>query len=136
MLVSRKKYFELINKPTPLTPEEQKQVEEFENTLISIQENKEYAPDPAFRISQTYKEQIDFLNNVKSLNPNQQGALDRSASILELSSRKEQKKEQGQRLVLKQEKQYQRAGYMNATILIFVVFNFAFLIAALLLIAR
>ena len=111
-MVSRKTYSNLINQEEVLNEEETNKVIEFDS-------------------------QIAFLESLKERNGNQSNALERSSKIISIESKLEErrkKEELKEENILKLTRTKQRrAGYTNASVIIFVVLNLGFLIAALLL---
>lgn len=137
-MISRKTYGNLINQEKVLKEEEKNKVIEFENYIKDIKRYKEYTPNPfTEEVSNGYDNQIAFLESLKERNVTQNDALDRSTKIIPIESKLEErrkKEELENEYVLKLTRSKQkRAGYTNASVIIFVVLNLGFLLAALLL---
>ena len=132
-MLTRSEMKEAINQPQPLNETEKENVKQQEEFIRNAIYYSKYTPPETQGI-------VEFLKSLKEMNPesfniNQQEALSRGENVLKTptkDARKAREQEQSLRLVRKQER---RAGYMNATIIIFVVANFGLLIAALLLIS-
>ena len=137
-MISRKTYGNLINQEEVLKEEEKNKIIEFENYIKDIKRYKEYTPIPfTEEVSNRYDNQIAFLESLKERNVNQNDTLNRSTKIIPIESkleerRKKEELENENVLRLTRSKQ-KRAGYTNASVIIFVVLNLGFLIAALLL---
>ena len=137
-MISRKTYSNLINQEEVLKEDETNKVIEFENYIKDIKRYKEYTPNPfAEEVNNGYDNQIAFLESLKERNGNQSDALERSTKIIPIESkleerRKKEELENENVLKLTRSKQ-KRAGYTNASVIIFVVLNLGFLLAALLL---
>lgn len=137
-MISRKTYSNLINQEEVLKEEETNKVIEFENYIKDIKRYKEYTPNPfTEEVNNGYDNQIAFLESLKERNATQNDALDRSTKIIPIESkleerRKKEELENENVLKLTRSKQ-KRAGYTNASVIIFVVLNLGFLLAALLL---
>lgn len=137
-MISRKTYSNLINQEEVLKEDETNKVIEFENYIKDIKRYKEYTPNPfAEEVNNGYDNQIAFLESLKERNATQNDALDRSTKIIPIESkleerRKKEELENENVLKLTRSKQ-KRAGYTNASVIIFVVLNLGFLLAALLL---
>ena len=139
-MLTRSEMKEAINQPQPLNETEKENVKHQEEFIRNAIYYSKCSPPETQGIVGDYKREIQFLKSLKEMNPesfniNQQEALSRGENVLKTptkDARKAREQEQSLRLVRKQER---RAGYMNATIIIFVVANFGLLIAALLLIS-
>lgn len=137
-MVSRKTYSNLINQENVLNEEENNKIIEFENYIKDIKRYKEYTDTPfTEEVSNGYDSQIAFLEGLKERNGNQNDALGRSTKIIPIESKLEErrkKEELKEENILKLTRTKQRrAGYTNASVIIFVVLNLGLLIAALLL---
>ena len=137
-MVSRKTYSNLINQEEVLNEEETNKIIEFENYIKDIKRYKEYTATPfTEEVINGYDSQIAFLESLKERNGNQSDALERSSKIIPIESKLEERRKKEE---LKEENilnltrtKQRRAGYTNASVIIFVVLNLGFLIAALLL---
>lgn len=137
-MVSRKTYKNLINQEEVLSEEETNKVIEFEDYIKDIKRYKEYTATPfTEEVSNGYDSQIAFLESLKEINANQSDALERSPKIISIESKLEERRKKE---ALKEENilkltrtKQRRAGYTNASVIIFIVLNLGFLIAALLL---
>lgn len=139
---TRKKYGELFTKQSPLTEEEQRSMLEFENFIKNSKKYAPYTSEVNKEIVMNYEHEIAFLESLASENQNENtkraiavGKQLRNVESIEDVKIKqeitEQKKEQ--ELELKLQK---RAGYTNASILIFVIFNLGIFLASLLLMLK
>ncbi len=138
---TRKTYGELFTKPT-LTPLEETKVTEFESY---IKFSKIYGPyiSPGNQdIVNTYDREIKFLQGLQDTekNPNIQERISVGETLMTIIPKDEQKrleneeqKNKEQALQLKLDK---RAGYMNASILIFVICNLGLFLATFLLMLK
>ena len=138
---SRKTYGELFTKPS-LSQEENNKIIEFERY---VEKSKKYAPYlSAFNqeVVQTYVREILFLESLKEeeKNDNIKARIqvgERNQKIISLDDEKrqrvEEQRQKEQNLQLKLDK---RAGYMNASILIFVICNLGLFLATFLLMLK
>ncbi len=128
-MISEKKYISLITKSTPLTMEEQKQVQEFEKMLYYGKKYQEEITSPEFtQIANNYEHQIEFLSTLTETEKNQniQNALKDHQQIQNQITNIETKKQQQEEQAMKLERKLQsgfekRAGFTNASIIIFFV---------------
>lgn len=135
MLPSKTEYKKIIHQEESLTNEEKEKINNFENYILR---SKEYAPfltKENLEIVQNYEKEISFLESLKERNQNQQEAIQRSKQLLSTLSLEEQnqkkQKEWQKREFQIQNKQQTSAGYLNATILIYITINLGLMIAGL-----
>ncbi len=135
---TRKEYFELLSKPD-LTEQEQQKILQFEEFIRTSKEYEPYISPFNQEIVANYEREISFL---ASLNENETNETSKQAvqrgkeisKIISFEEQKRQKREQEEQLSLKRALYEQKkAGYTNASILLFVVFNLGLFLAAILL---
>lgn len=135
---SRKTYGELLTKPI-LTEEEQKKVIEFEEFLTKSKEYAPYLNDFTKEVVRSYEHEINFLNGLleEQKNDNIKRTIEKGEKIISMPSKLDQKQKEEARIEEKvltlQKRKEKRAGYTNASILIFIVCNLGLFLAALLL---
>ena len=136
-MISRKTYGNLINQEEPLDTSAENKLIEAEDFFMNAKTYTGYVPYTAEEASNQYEKQIAFLESLKERNVNQEKAVQRGHKIFsiipkieERRKKEELEKENVLRLTRSSQK---RAGYTNASIIIFIVLNIGFLIAALLL---
>ena len=138
-MISRKTYSNLINQENPLNASEESNVIEAEDFFKNAKKYTGYVPYTAEEASNQYEKQIAFLESLSAndRNENQEKAVQRGDKIFSIipkieERRKKEELESENVLKLTRSKQ-KRAGYTNASVIIFVVLNLGFLLAALLL---
>ncbi len=132
---SRRTYFDAMEKTNP-TEEDKKKVVEFQNYIALFKRYQEYAPFLAQEITDDYHQKIEyFKNSHESKYDNLLKQDQELQKIVSMAQLREEKREKdlvySRKLVQKKEA---RAGFTNASILIFVVFNLGLFLASLLLI--
>lgn len=138
---TRKTYGEWFTKPS-LTKEESLKVHEFEQY---IEASKKYAPFTSEfnrEVVATYEQEIEFLRGLseseKNANINERIQVgDKLADVVSLEEQRQikasQEKKKAEALQLKLDR---RAGYTNASILIFVICNLGLFLALVLLMLK
>lgn len=140
-MLTREEYAANLNKKQPLSELEKEQLKETNEFIKNAKRYEKYTSDLTQEIVNDYGREIAFLNSLKdtnptSLTPEEQETLRLGNEAFQTLSREEQRAREDELTLRLTQKKNTHAGYMNATILIFVVLNFGFLIAALLLIAQ
>ncbi len=136
---TRKKYGELFTKPTPWTEIEQQNVLEFENFIKNSKEYRDYTNEQNKRIVSDYDHEIAFLESLsdEQKNDNIKRTIAVGKNMQQIISIEDEylkqqfiAQEKEKALELKLQK---RAGYTNASILIFIICNLGFFLAFMLL---
>ena len=122
-MLTREEYAANLNKKQPLSELEKEQLKETNQFIKNAHYYEKYTSNITQEIIHDYGREIAFLNYLKDTNPNSLSREEQRARADELALKLTQKKNT-------------HAGYMNATIVIFVVLNLGFFLAALLLIAQ
>lgn len=135
MLPSKTEYKNLINKQQALTEEEKQKVTHFENYILRSKQQEPYITEENLEIVHNYEKEISFLESLKERNQNQTEAIKRSEKIIPIISYEVQKQqlqeEQQRKETMAKKKQQTNAGYLNATILIYITINLGLMIAGL-----
>jgi len=133
-------YKNLINKSTPLTLEEQQKVKWFEDYIKLKKYCDPYGPVASEKIENDYEHEMAFLNTLKERNQNQENALQNSATVNQTLSfdevRKQALQKEEQLTLSRKLNQEKKAGYMNASIILFLVLNLGLFFAGMLLLLK
>ncbi len=135
---SRKTYGELLTKPD-LNEEEQEKILEFEKFITNAKKYEPYTNDYTKNIIRSYEHEIEFLKGLQEheKNENIKRTIQNGEQITSITSildqRIQKKEEKEQQIYTLQKRKEKRAGYLNASILIFIVSNFGLFLAAILL---
>lgn len=140
-MLTREEYAANLNKKQPLSELEKKQLKETNQFIKNAHYYEKYTSNITQEIVHDYGREIAFLNYLKDTNPNsltsdQQEAWQQGNEAFQTLSREEQRARADELALKLTQKKNTHAGYMNATIVIFVVLNLGFFLAALLLIAQ
>jgi len=139
---TRKKYGELFTKPDIWTEEEEKSIHEFESFIRHAKEYSPYINETTEEIISNYDHEIEFLQSLHpdALNENMKRTIKKGQELKNIISfeeqkqrKEEQERQKEERLQLKLQK---RAGYTNASILIFVICNLGLFLATILLMLK
>ncbi len=138
---SRSTYRRAMENPNP-TEEEKRQVLEFQEYLKLKREQNDYAPPISNEIERDYRHEMEYLKSLQEMNPNThyEEILKKDQEILNKPSKLEMRNIQMQKeeeLSLKRTlSREKKAGFTNASILIFVVLNLGLFLATLLLLYK
>lgn len=140
-MLTREEYSTNLRKKQPLSEPEKAALKETNQFIQQAKLYEKYTSNITQEIVNDYGREIAFLNSLKDTNPNsltydQHEALRLGNEAFQSLSKEEQRAYESELSLRLTQKKNTHAGYMNATILIFVVLNFGFLIAALLLIVQ
>lgn len=135
-MLSEQEYVSLITKDRPLTKEEQAKIVQFETFIARSITHKEDITSPKVNaITHDYEEQMAFLQSLGNDNPNTQQAINNYHETL---NKEEQKIIKFDAALTRTKKINQgfdtRAGFTNASIIIFLVLLLGILLSVGLLV--
>ena len=127
----------MINKEQGLTEEEKEKVLHFENYLLRSKKQEPYLSEENLKIVANYEKEMEFLKALKEKNPNQKEAIDRSQNITSAISIEEEKQieeeKKYQESINKEQKLQTNAGFLNASVLIYITINLGLLIVGMMI---
>ena len=140
-MLTREEYGEYLKNPQLESEALKEGFKETNDFVRNAKHYEKYTSSATQNLAQDYGREIAFLNYLNDTNPNslttnQQDALQEANEAVQTLSKEEQRAKEEELSLRLIQKKHTQAGYLNATILIFVVLNFGFFIAALLLIAQ
>lgn len=119
-IVTPQDYFQILNKEENLTPKERSQKMLFENFIANCEKNRNLLSPAVEDVYLEYQKELEKLYNNSNLVKKEK------QNIINFDLRKEEQKEYTRKLTNK-------AGYINATIILVMILNIGFIIAMALL---
>ncbi len=119
-IVTPQDYFQILSKEENLTPKERSQKMLFENFIANCEKNRNLLSPAVEDVYLEYQKELEKLYNNSNLVKKEK------QNIINFDLRKEEQKEYTRKLTNK-------AGYINATIILVMILNIGFIIAMALL---